>query len=165
MPAKAKTTKAKDKGGRPSQYTEALAADVCAKLASGESLRSICEPKEMPDRGTILRWAVSDREGFAAIYAQAREAGGHVRADDMQDLNEKVLAGEIEPNAARVVLGNMQWQAERFAAKSFSPKSTLDMNVTDTDRDDKELLHELRQSAERLGVPVDAFLKGMKIEE
>lgn len=171
MPTKPKakkqteTTAEKNKGGRPSDYTEELAHEICAQLATGKSMRAICEPDTMPDRGTVMRWVVEDREGFAAIYARAREAGGHVRADDMQDLNEKVLSGDLEPNAARVVLGNMQWQAERYAAKVFSPKSTVDVNMNDMDRDDKELLHELRQSAERLGVPVDGLLKGMKIAE
>ncbi len=44
------------KTGRPSLYTEALAARICKRLADGEPLRSICRDKAMPDKATVLRW-------------------------------------------------------------------------------------------------------------
>ncbi len=47
-------TKAKPKKkGRPSLYTEALAADICRRLAEGETLRAICRDKAMPDKATV----------------------------------------------------------------------------------------------------------------
>ena len=36
------------KKGRPSLYTEPLAAKICRRLAEGESLRGICADKAMP---------------------------------------------------------------------------------------------------------------------
>ncbi len=42
----AKSKKAKK--GRPSLYTEALAAKICRRLAEGETLRAICRDKAMP---------------------------------------------------------------------------------------------------------------------
>ncbi len=50
-------TKAKPKKkGRPSLYTEALAAKICQRLAEGETLRAICRDKAMPDKANVLRW-------------------------------------------------------------------------------------------------------------
>ncbi len=40
--------------GRPSDYTEDKAATICALLAEGKSLRSICLADDMPDMGNIL---------------------------------------------------------------------------------------------------------------
>ncbi len=46
---KKKPTPKKRQKGRPSLYTEALAAKLCERLAEGESLRTICADKAMPD--------------------------------------------------------------------------------------------------------------------
>ncbi len=44
------------KKGRPSLYTEALAAKICRRLAEGESLRAICADKVMPAISTVMGW-------------------------------------------------------------------------------------------------------------
>ena len=54
-PAPKKRTK-----GRPSLYTKALAAKICLRLAEGETLRSICRDKAMPDKATVLRWLANE---------------------------------------------------------------------------------------------------------
>ncbi len=47
-------TKAKPKKkGRPSLYTDALAAKICARLAEGETLRAICRDGAMPAISTV----------------------------------------------------------------------------------------------------------------
>jgi len=63
--------------GRPTIYTPALAAEICKRLAAGESLRTICSDPSgvFPDRHTVAEWAFTDREGFAAQYAHARDIG------------------------------------------------------------------------------------------
>lgn len=58
--------------GRPTRYTDAIASEVCARLANGESLRGICESEHMPADSTVIAWALEDRSGFAERYAQAR---------------------------------------------------------------------------------------------
>lgn len=68
--------------GRQSIYTQELAEAICARLASGETLNSICEDEGMPAASTVRLWAVEDREGFAALSARAYELGCHSIADD-----------------------------------------------------------------------------------
>ena len=46
----------KRKKGRPSLYTEALAAKICLRLAEGETMRAICRDAAMPNKATVLRW-------------------------------------------------------------------------------------------------------------
>jgi hypothetical protein len=49
------------------------AVKVCRRLAGGESLRAICRDEGMPACSAVRQWALDNREGFAAQYAQARE--------------------------------------------------------------------------------------------
>ncbi len=71
------------KKGRPSLYTEALVAQICRRLAEGETLRAICRDPAMPDKATILRW-LGDKEkaDFRDQYAHAREMQAGWRADN-----------------------------------------------------------------------------------
>jgi hypothetical protein len=46
----------KKKGGRPSQYSEKVADEICQWLGLGKSMRSYCEQDDTVDRGTIIDW-------------------------------------------------------------------------------------------------------------
>ena len=46
----------KRKKGRPSLYTEVLAAQICRRLAEGETLRAICRDPGMPAISTVMGW-------------------------------------------------------------------------------------------------------------
>ncbi len=54
-----KKKKAK-KVGRPSGYTEAIAVEICRRIAERESLRKICADPDMPDKTTVLRWLAAE---------------------------------------------------------------------------------------------------------
>jgi hypothetical protein len=41
--------------GRPSKYTKALGDRICAQIAEGKSLRTICDNPDMPDKATVFR--------------------------------------------------------------------------------------------------------------
>ena len=76
----------KNLGGRPSIYTEAMALEVCNHIASGISLRSIEQMPGMPSRASVLKWVLEDRQGFASIYARARELQLECEADEIVDI-------------------------------------------------------------------------------
>ncbi len=42
--------------GRPTRYTPKVAADICTRLAEGESLRAICKDDAMPGLRTVMGW-------------------------------------------------------------------------------------------------------------
>ena len=44
---------AKIKRGRPGLYTPELAREICERLAEGETLRSVCRDKHMPDERRV----------------------------------------------------------------------------------------------------------------
>jgi hypothetical protein len=68
--------------GRQSLYTAEIAKAICERLASGETLNSICEDEGMPASSTVRLWVHEDREGFAALSVRAYEMGCHAIADD-----------------------------------------------------------------------------------
>ena len=57
---------------RYTQYTPRLGAAICARMATGESLRSICQSEGMPARLTVLKWTRQHAD-FAERYTVARQ--------------------------------------------------------------------------------------------
>ncbi len=73
--SKKKPAPKKPKKGRPSLYTESLAARICRRLAEGESLRAICADKVMPDKATVLRWLADEGRFSRPVRARTGDAG------------------------------------------------------------------------------------------
>lgn len=106
--------------GRPPSYTVELGELICRRLANGESLRQICEEKDMPDRGTVFGWCEKDAD-FAAKYARAREMQADANADECQFIADT----DPDPARARVRVGTRQWLAERMKPKKYGNKLEL----------------------------------------
>jgi len=49
------------KNGRPGEYGPELTADLLGRLASGESVRSICSDPDMPAKSTVFRWVLEGK--------------------------------------------------------------------------------------------------------
>lgn len=108
---------------RPSKYTKALASRICARLAGGESLRSICRDAKMPALSTVLLWVVDgDHAEFSEQYMRAREAAGYAHADRIADIANMAAEEGIDPQSARAAMDGYKWAAERMAPKTHSPK-------------------------------------------
>ena len=60
--------------GRPSIYSDALAAAICERLGQGESLNAICRDEHMPSRKVVHEWVTDDRDGFRDKYVRARKS-------------------------------------------------------------------------------------------
>jgi hypothetical protein len=71
-PINKSTNKPKRKVGRPTKYSKALAGRICARMASGESLRQICRTPGMPAMSNIFAWTMRFPE-FQKQYERARE--------------------------------------------------------------------------------------------
>jgi len=103
----------KNKGGRPTIYTDELAATVLSRHANGESIRAICKDKDMPDRATVNRWSRADREGFASALAHAHEAYGEACADRAGSHLE--ISDEELKSLDRAASASVQVRKERAA--------------------------------------------------
>jgi hypothetical protein len=64
---------------RPSASIDEIAAEICERLASGESLRAICRDDHMPKARTVYLWIARDLHGFFQQYVRARETCARAR--------------------------------------------------------------------------------------
>lgn len=71
--------------GRPSDYTDELAEEICRRIADGESLRSVCSTEGMPGKATVMRW-LGANEIFRDHYAKAREVQADAIFDEILDI-------------------------------------------------------------------------------
>lgn len=60
--------------GRPTDYTDEVAQEICARLAAGAPLAVICRDDDMPAVRTVSHWKAA-HPSFLADFARAREAG------------------------------------------------------------------------------------------
>jgi hypothetical protein len=110
--------------GRPSLFTDELALEICDWISDGKSLRSFCEQEGRPAKISVLRW-LRDNPDFSTQYARAREDGADSLADDIQDITDKVLSKEYDPNAARVAMDGKKWIAAKLKPKKYSERLDL----------------------------------------
>lgn len=99
--------------GRPTVFTAELADSICEQLATGASLRSICQLEDMPQESTVRHWAVEDRDGFFAQYTRARDIGLDCRADRIIDEAR---------SAEKADLGRLRFDADRWYLSKMAPK-------------------------------------------
>jgi hypothetical protein len=72
--------------GRNTVYNEAIAKEICERLANGEALKAICRDDHMPDPKTVRTWASDPKHPFSPLYTRAREIGYHGMADELLEI-------------------------------------------------------------------------------
>lgn len=66
--------------GKPQDYSEEIAEEICKRLMAGESMSAVCRDETMPPRWQVYEWLAAKPE-FADRYARASE----IRADRVFD--------------------------------------------------------------------------------
>jgi hypothetical protein len=110
-------------GGRPSTYTPELESKILAAL-SEQSMVAVCARPDMPSRETLYQWMHS-KAGFADKYARACEERADHRAEKIDEIAEKVLSGEVDPQAARVAIDAHKWTASKLKPKRYGDRIDL----------------------------------------
>jgi len=82
--------------GRPSLYTPELGDTIAARLATGETLRSICRTPGFPDERRVREWAMNEEHPFAQQYDRARMIGYHSMADSIIEISDDKAGDWIE---------------------------------------------------------------------
>lgn len=151
----------KNKGGRPSDYTEELAETICLRLAEGESLRSVCRDDGMPCKKTVLRW-ISRLPEFRAQYVRAKEEGAEAIAEEMFDIAddgtndwmEKLdkdgeavgyqLNGE-HVQRSKLRIDTRKWYLSKIMPKKYGDRIQHDQTITMADRTDDEIERRIQE--------------------
>lgn len=122
---------AKNKGGRPSKFTQEIADRLCELIMSGLSVHKICDFDDMPQRATVNTWLTKNSE-FSYQYAQALQFRTHLKAEERHELIENAFIdirnlpegvnANVWANLVKEQVRAIEWDAERLAAKRYKPK-------------------------------------------
>jgi hypothetical protein len=107
-------------GGRPTKYTQELAATICERIIDGNSLRKICLADDMPNRDTIHSWLVNNAE-FSDQYAQACKLRRENKFEQLEDIAET----EQDVRRARLKIDVIKWQLSKEEPKKYGDKMQL----------------------------------------
>lgn len=130
-------------GGRPTDYTEELAAEFCSRIALGESLRAVTKMEDMPSHGAVYNW-FGKHEGFVEQYARAKEDSADSRADQIEDIADKVLLGTYDPAAARVAIDAFKWTSGKHRPKKYGDKQQIETTHTFAQMTDDEVNNRIK---------------------
>ena len=135
---------ARNKGGRPSTYNEEIAAEICARLSLGRSLRSICRDEDMPENRTVFLWLAKHPE-FVQQYARAREVQADALFDEALDIADTPVVGVKTVTKAtgvettegdmiehrRLQIDTRKWIAGKLRPKKYGDRSQMEISGPD----------------------------------
>jgi hypothetical protein len=122
--------------GRPSIYSQAIADEICDRLAAGESLRAICRDDCMPDEKAVRVWALENREGFYPHYARAREIQAERMAEelleiaddglnDFKEIDGRQVVDQENINRSRLRVDTRKWILSKVLPKVYGDRTVL----------------------------------------
>jgi hypothetical protein len=130
---KAQETSPKEKNpvGRPSGYSQEIAAEICSQLAAGLSLRSVCKAESMPCVKTVFLWMQAHPE-FLQQYEQAKEESADLWAEEILDIaddgtNDWVAINDpdnvgYKANGEHIQRSRLRVDARKWIASKLKPK-------------------------------------------
>jgi hypothetical protein len=118
-------------GGRPTDYTQELADLICAEIADGKSMRTICAQIGMPHMVTVFRWLRS-RDEFCKQYTKAKEESADAMIEDMIEIADLppplTVTGCVDGGAvqhARLRVETRKWISSKLKPKKYGDKLDL----------------------------------------
>jgi hypothetical protein len=113
--------------GRPSTYSEALAAEICRRIADGETLVDLCRDPSMPHRDTIREWR-RENAGFSALYAQAQQdRADHFVDRILAECEAAKAAGDTATVAAhRLTVDSLKWLASKLHPRHYGDRAAIE---------------------------------------
>ena len=146
MAKKPKKEKAEPKKmGRPTNFNQEVAGKICARLCSGESLRTIVRDEDMPASATVFRWLAA-HENFREQYAQAREVQADAIFEEILDIADDGSNDWMERNAkdnpgyeangehiqrSKLRIDARKWMAGKLSPKKYGEKAALELSGKD----------------------------------
>lgn len=111
--------------GRPTLYCDETANRVLELIATGRSLKRICEENDdLPHRDTIYRWLLRHSDFFDR-YTEAREVQADCVADNVLNVAEKVAEGDLGAREGHVVMRASTWFAGVTAPHKYSERTQV----------------------------------------
>ncbi len=109
---------ARPQGGQ-TVYTDEIADEICRRLATGETLKQICEEKTMPAVPTVLDWVLENRSGFSEKYARARDLCLEAWSDQVITIADAPARDAAEVNSARLRVDSRKWLLSKLRPERY----------------------------------------------
>jgi len=118
-----------DTKGRPTTYTDGIAAIICERISLGESLRTITSEDSMPNRATVHNWLLSpEHKDFLDHYEASRVLQADVYADEMDDIAHDET---VDTQRARLIIDTRKWVSSKLKPKKYGDKIDMTTNGKD----------------------------------
>lgn len=112
--------------GRPTIFSEELAAKICSQIMDGKSLRAVCRADDMPNRDTVHSW-LSNNKRFSDQYVYACQLRRESKFEEIED----IAVNEPDVQRARLRIDVVKWQLSKEEPKKYGDK--LDMTTNGKD--------------------------------
>lgn len=139
--------------GRPSSYNPEIAAEICAELALGKSLRKVCLPEDRPSVATIFIWFGKHPE-FVEQYEKAKAECADFLAEEIIEIaddgtNDYMESIDAETggvigykiNGEHVQRSRLRVDARKWIAAKLKPKKYGDRVIQQGDKDADPIQH------------------------
>jgi len=128
---------------RPTAYTLELGERICAELAQGVSLRTVCKADDMPCVATVFNWFRVHPE-FLEHYARAKEESADAMAEEILDIADNAANDYMEAldkdgqaaswrfNGEHIQRSRLRVDTRKFLMAKMKPKrygDKVDLNV------------------------------------
>ena len=140
--------------GRPSDYTQDLADEICSQLSEGKSMRRVCESDDMPSKATVFNWLRTNNE-FLDQYEKAKAEAADFLAEEIVEIADysvndlivtlnidlenkpkeewtehdvKLVAAKLNPEniqRSRLRVDARKWVASKLKPKKYGDKTEL----------------------------------------
>lgn len=120
--------------GRPTKFTKELADEICQEIASGKSLKRVCEAEKFPTRATIHNWLLdATKPEFFDNYSQAVNIRAELMFDELEEVAEssiEAIVGDDKSDGARVqarklLVDTRKWYLSKVMPKKYGDKLDL----------------------------------------
>ena len=106
--------------GRPTDYCDKIAIDICTEISLGRSLRSICEDQGMPTVKTVITWKRKHPE-FLQQYDSACIERSEMLVEDMLHIADNSDPGEAAKT--RIQVDTRKWAASKMKPKKYGEQT------------------------------------------
>jgi transposase-like protein len=155
------TDEPKHAGGRPSDYSEELSARICARLAAGESMRTVCKDDDMPSAQTLFSWMRKHSE-FLEQYTRAKEESADALIEESLDIADDGTNDWMEKHNAdgenigwtlngehvqrsKLRIDTRKWMASKLKPKKYGDRLEHTGSINFTNMSEEELDQRIAQ--------------------
>ena len=131
--------------GRPTKFTDELAATICVRVAEGEPTRAIAKDLGL-SLSSLFKW-LDENPSFSERYARAKEVAMEAMADEMLTIaddsrrDSKLIVGhdgeaiEVPDHdhiqRARLRVDTRKWLMSKLAPKKYGDRIQQDLTNSD----------------------------------